>query len=199
MRWTLRDPIATARLRLRPVTAADADAVVAYRSLAEVARYVPFEPMDAAEVARRIAGPWSQTILDDEHTGLLLGIALASSDRIIGDLSLFLGPPEHRGAEVGWVLNPACSGHGYATEAAHGLLHLAFDTLGLHRVTARVDVRNEPSQRLADRLGMRREAHLVANEWFKGAWSDEINFALLEEEWAAAHAGGPGSCRWPLA
>jgi RimJ/RimL family protein N-acetyltransferase len=78
------------------------------------------------------------------------------------------------------------------------MLHLAFDQLGLHRVTARVDVRNEPSLRLAERLGMRREAHLISNEWFKDAWSDEIDFALLEHEWAAQHTHGPRSCRWPL-
>ena len=190
-------PLCTARLRLRPVTAADAGAVLAYRSLPEVCRYVPFEPMTPAEIAERIAGRWSRTAVDDE--GVFLGIALADSDRVIGDLSLFPGAAVHRGAELGWVLNPSYSGHGYATEAVHALMHLAFDGVGLHRVTARVDVRNEPSLRLADRLGMRREAHLVANEWFKGAWSDEIDFALLEDEWAAAHPGGSGSCRWPLA
>lgn len=29
---------------------------------------------------------------------------------------------------------------------------------------------------------MRREAHLISNEWFKGAWSDEIDYAMLETE-----------------
>jgi RimJ/RimL family protein N-acetyltransferase len=200
MRWTFTDPVRTERLRLRPVVARDAEAVLAYRSLAQVSRYVPFEPMDADDVAQRIAGRWAQTTLDEDHTSLLLGIALADGDRVIGDLTLMMGPPEHRGAELGWVLDPTRSGHGYATEAAHALLHLCFDTLGLHRVTARIDARNEPSLRLADRLGMRREAHLIENEWFKGGWSDEFDFALLEHEWVAQHArgAGGGGCRWPL-
>jgi RimJ/RimL family protein N-acetyltransferase len=182
-------PVCTARLRLRPVTAADAEAIRDYRSLAEVARYVPFEPMDAAAIAERIAGRWSQTTLDAENTSVFIGVALADSDRVIGDLTVMMGPAEHRGAELGWVLHPAHSGHGYATEAAHALLDVCFDELGLHRVTARIDVRNEASLRLADRLGMRREAHLIANEWFKGGWSDEIDFALLEDEWAARRTG----------
>jgi RimJ/RimL family protein N-acetyltransferase len=92
---------------------------------------------------------------------------------------------EHRGGEIGYVLNPTYSGHGYATEAAHRLLHLAFDDLGLHRVTARVDAENQSSARLAVRLGMRQEAHLVQNEWFKGHWSDGLDFAILEDEWRA--------------
>ena len=61
-----------------------------------------------------------------------------------------------------------------------------FDGLGLHRVVARVDARNGPSLRLCERLGMRREAVLRENEWFKGEWSDEVDYALLEQEWAAA-------------
>jgi RimJ/RimL family protein N-acetyltransferase len=186
-------------LRLRPVTAGDADALLAYRSLAEVCRYVPFEPMDADQIAQRIAGLWSQSTLGEGNPGMFLGIALADDDRVIGDLSLFGAEPEHRSAEIGWILHPAHSGRGYATEAVHALLHLVFDDLGLHRVTARIDARNEASLRLADRLRMRREAHLVQNEWFKGGWSDEIDVALLEHEWAAQQAGGAGSCRWPLA
>ncbi len=37
---------------------------------------------------------------------------------------------------------------------------------------------------------MRQEAHLVQNEWFKGRWSDEIDFAILEQDWRAMpHSG----------
>jgi len=50
---------------------------------------------------------------------------------------------------------------------------------------ARVDERNESSARLARRLGMREEARLVENEFFKGEWSNELNFAILADEWAA--------------
>ncbi len=46
---------------------------------------------------------------------------------------------------------------------------------------------------------MRQEAHLISNEWFKGAWSDEIDLALLEDEWAVQHPSGLLSCSWPLA
>jgi RimJ/RimL family protein N-acetyltransferase len=111
---------------------------------------------------------------------------------------LYFKSASHCCGEVGWVLNPDHSGRGYATEAAHAVMHLGFDGLGLHRVVARVDARNDPSLRLAARLGMRREAHLRANEWFKGEWTDEIDFALLEEEWEAQHQPvGPSWCGAP--
>jgi RimJ/RimL family protein N-acetyltransferase len=35
-----------------------------------------------------------------------------------------------------------------------------------------------------ERLGMRREAHLIENEFVKGEWTDELDYANLEREWA---------------
>jgi RimJ/RimL family protein N-acetyltransferase len=184
-------PVRTARLVLRPLTIGDTDDVLAYRSLEEVCRFVPFEPMDTDAVMDRIEGGWARTNITTEGDAITLGVELASTGQVIGDVMLYFVSAEHKGGEVGWVLHPGHSGHGYATEAAHAMLHLAFDTMHLHRVIARVDARNDSSVRLAERLGMRREAYLLRNEWFKGAWSDEIDLALLDEEWAAQHQAGP--------
>lgn len=181
-------PVRTARLSLRPLSVADTEDLVAYRSLTDVCRYVPFEPMTSETVAEKLAGGWTRAAITAEGEAVTLGAELVEIGQVIGDVMLFFQSAEHRGGEVGWVLHPDYSGRGYATEAVHALLHLAFDQLGLHRVKARVDARNGASLRLAERLGMRREAHLVRNEWFKGVWSDEIDFALLEDEWAAQHA-----------
>jgi RimJ/RimL family protein N-acetyltransferase len=83
------------------------------------------------------------------------------------------------------VFDPAMGGRGYATEAASVMLRLGFAGLGLHRIVARIDERNESSVRLAKRLGMRPEARLVRNEFFKGEWSTELDFAMLADEWDA--------------
>ncbi len=191
-------PIATARLSLRPLSPSDTADLVAYRSLEEVCRYVPFEPMGEADVARRLDGAWSRQAILAEGDALTLGVELVATGRLIGDVMLHFVSATHRSGEVGWILHPDHSGRGYATEAAHALLHLAFDDLELHRVVARVDARNEASLRLGARLGMRQEAHLVENEWFKGAWIDEIDMALLEHQWADDHTASLQSCPWPL-
>ena len=47
------------------------------------------------------------------------------------------------------------------------LLRLGFGDLGLHRVAARCDARNTASARVMERVGMRREAHLVQSEFVK--------------------------------
>jgi RimJ/RimL family protein N-acetyltransferase len=176
-------PIRTGRLLLRPLTEDDVDALVAYRSIPEVCRYVPFEPMDGDEVRRRLAGPFATTGLTEEGQSLTLGAVLAETGQLIGDAVLFFHSRTHRAGEIGYILHPDFAGHGYATEAAHALLGLGFDGLGLHRIVARIEERNEASVRVAHRLGMRQEARLVENEWFKGEWSTEIDFAMLAAEW----------------
>jgi len=181
-------PVRTERLLLRPLTAGDADALLAYRGRDDVSRYVPFEPMSRDDILERIAGPWARTELTDEGQSLTLGAelagpGLAGTGELAGDVVLFWHSREHAGGEIGYVFNPALGGRGYATEAALAMLRLGFEGIGLHRIVARIEERNEPSVKLARRLGMRQEARLVDNEFFKGEWSTEVDFAMLAEEW----------------
>lgn len=182
-------PVRTERLLLRPLTADDVDSLLAYRSRPDVCRYVPFEPMDRPQIADRLAGPWARTALTDEGQSLSLGATLARTGQLVGDVVLFWHSRLHRGGEIGYVFNPDFAGHGYATEAATALLGFGFDGLGLHRIVARLDERNEASARVARRLGMRQEARLVQNEIFKGEWSTELDFALLADEWTKRQSG----------
>lgn len=158
-------------------------ALVSYHSSPEVHQYIPLDPMDADAVLARVHGPWSRSTLEEEGEILYLGVELISSRELIGDVMLRWTSATDRCGEVGYVFHPDHGGQGYATEAVQTLLHLAFDELGLHRVIARIDARNTPSLRLAERLAMRREAHLVQNHWQRDEWTDEVDFALLESEW----------------
>jgi RimJ/RimL family protein N-acetyltransferase len=176
-------PVRTERLQLRPLTVGDIDALLGYRSRVDVCRYVPFEPMTREEITERLATHWERTELTGEGQALTLGVALAETGRVVGDVMLFWRSRADAEGELGYVFDPDCGGRGYATEAASAVLRLGFEGLGLHRIVARVDERNEPSVRLARRLGMRQEARLVQNEFFKGEWSTELDFAILADEW----------------
>ncbi|GIF66833.1 N-acetyltransferase [Asanoa ishikariensis] len=178
-------PVRTERLLLRPLTADDTDALLAYRSRPDVCRYVPFAPMDREVIADRLASQWALTSLTDEGQVLALGAELAETGQLVGDVVLFFHSRTHRSGEIGYVINPDFEGNGYATEAARALLRLAFEDLGLHRVVGRIDERNEPSAKVLRRLGLRQEARLVHSEWFKGEWSTELDFAMLADEWRA--------------
>ena len=97
-------------------------------------------------------------------------------------MSLVVG--EEGQGEIGFIFHPDHQGHGYATEAARALLAHAFDAYGLHRVYGRLEPRNVASARVLEKLGMRREALLIENEWVKGEWQSEAIYALLAREWA---------------
>jgi RimJ/RimL family protein N-acetyltransferase len=112
-------------------------------------------------------------------------VVLKESNKLIGDTLLFMRSVEFRQGELGYVFNPAFHGQGYATEAAEVMLNLGFETFHFHRIFARCDPRNTSSYKLMERLGMRREAHFVHNEMFKGEWGDELVYAILENEWRA--------------
>lgn len=176
-------PVVTERLLLRPYEHGDVDAVHAYQSLPDQVRYVPYQARTRDEVAERVASARTSTVIKAEGDVLLLVVALRETGEVIGDVVLFYRSEEHRTGEIGYILNPRYAGRGYATEAARALLQLGFEGLGLHRIIARVDARNAASIAVLRRLGMRQEAYLVQNEWFKGEWSDEVDFALLEQEW----------------
>jgi RimJ/RimL family protein N-acetyltransferase len=83
----------------------------------------------------------------------------------------------------GITLAPAFQRRGYASEALRALLHLAFDTLGKHRVYASIDPRNAASLALFERAGFRREAHHVESLWLMGEWVDDVILAMLAREW----------------
>lgn len=174
-------PILTDRLLLRPHAEDDVDDLLAYQSLPDVCRYIPYEPRTREQVAERIARAPSE--LTEPGQAILLVVERRSRRGVIGDVMLAWTSREHGTGEVGYVFHPDVAGNGYATEAVRAVLRLGFESLGLHRITARVDARNAGSVGVLRRLGMRQEAHLVQNEWFKGGWTDELDFALLADEW----------------
>jgi RimJ/RimL family protein N-acetyltransferase len=191
-------PVQTDRLLLRPYAATDFDALLAIQSRADVARFLYGDPRTAAEVRETLDTKVRATAIIAEGDNLSLAAVLRDSDELIGDCTLLWASAEHRQAEIGFAFHPDHHGHGYATEAAAALLALAFDWLRAHRVFGRLEARNTASARVLERLGMRKEAHLVENEHVKGEWQSEIVYAQLEGEWLSRHpAGGAGSAADP--
>jgi len=179
-------PLRTARLDLRPYETSDLDDLRAMHGREDVVRYLYWEPMGEDELMASLEKKLGRRSGTGEGTGFnLLGVLRESGD-VVGDVALWLVSEAHRTGEVGFVLKPEFTGHGYATEMAAEMLRIGVDELGLHRVVGRLDARNGASARVLERLGMRREALLVDNEWVKGEWTSELAYALLAEEWATS-------------
>jgi RimJ/RimL family protein N-acetyltransferase len=178
-------PIRTARLLLRPYSIDDLDALHDIQSRPEVTRYLLFDARDRDEVRAALEERIEAGRPGHQGGPLLLALAvvLPQTEAVIGDAVLFLQSREHRQGEIGYIFHPDHGGRGYATEAARAMLRLGFEAYGLHRIVGRIDARNEPSARVLERLGMRREAHYRQNEIVKGEWTDEVVYAVLEDEW----------------
>jgi RimJ/RimL family protein N-acetyltransferase len=172
--------IDTARLRLRAFTLDDVDAVHAIQSRDDVARWLYWPARPRHEVQAVLEAH----IAKPPEGGVVL--AIERDGELIGTANLAVG--EHRQGEIGFVLHPDHQGHGYATEAAEAMLALAFETYDLHRVVGRLEPRNTASASVLERLGMRKEAHLIENEWVKGEWQSEAVYAILAREWREARA-----------
>ncbi|GAB3700840.1 GNAT family N-acetyltransferase [Nocardiopsis oceani] len=177
----IHEPIATSRLSLRPFTEADEADMWEFESLPEVARYLFNEPRTREENAAELAKRQKQTALRDQGDVLLLAVDLEGT--VIGYVLLGWMHKEHRQGEFGFVFHPGYQGRGYASEAAVEMLRLGFEQLGLHRIYGRCDALNTSSAQLMERLGLRKEAHFVEAEFFKGRWGSELHYAMLASEW----------------
>ncbi|OEU85094.1 GNAT family N-acetyltransferase [Streptomyces oceani] len=139
--------LSTARLNLRPLTTADVDALVALHADARVNRFVPaFSPTQARERLERVEAQWA------ERGHGLCAVELRDTGEFIGRCGLNHWP-EFDEVEAGWTLAPRHWGHGYATEAARACVDWGFDTLDVDYLTAMIHPENEPSARVAHRLG----------------------------------------------
>lgn len=170
--------IETERLTLRTTRDTDAEALLDYHKLPEVARYLLDGPWDAAVARAKVQERLPRTGLDSPARSLSLVVELEG--RVIGDIAIWITDKDGKIAEIGWTIDPAVTGRGYATEAARAVIDSAFRDHGIHRIAAQMDARNTASARLAERLGMQREAHLRQDWWVKGEWTDTVIYALLE-------------------
>jgi len=173
--------LSTARLRLRPFTEADADALFALHSNAEVLRYWDAPPWSERARAERFVAACAQ--MAQEGTGARLALDRLADGAFLGWCSVTRWDPVHRSAALSYCLEEAAWGHGYATEAARAVLQWAFDTWDLNRVQAETDTRNLASARVLAKIGFVHEGTLREDCVVNGEVSDSWVFGLLRREW----------------
>ena len=172
----------TARLTLAPLVASDEEDLLEYQSDPDTVRFIPWPVRTREQVAESIAKVAHYSTPKTDNDSMVLGWRLGSNGKVIGQSNLTIISEANSFAEIGWVVSPHFRGQGFAAEATLALIDFAFDELKLHRVIAYMDQRNSDSARLAERLGMRREAAYVKDEFFKGEWTSAYLYALLAEE-----------------
>ncbi|SET26891.1 GNAT family N-acetyltransferase [Paenibacillus sp. NFR01] len=172
----------TERLFLRQFSEQDIDPFYSYRSNPVVAEFQPwgkYQYDDAVSFVRRQI----TNVPGQPGTWFQFAIALVETDQFIGDCALHTLLDEPRIVEIGFTLAEEHQGKGYASEAVKLLLTFVFEQLNKHKVIAFTDVRNESSIRLLERVGMRREGHLLENYFSNGQWVNEYQYSILQSEW----------------
>jgi RimJ/RimL family protein N-acetyltransferase len=174
--------LSTDRLILRRMREDDLHGLLQYRNDPLITKYDGMDSVTEDEARDFITavssgplavpGEWCQIAIELRGEG------------IIGDIGFCVNGERPYMAEIGYRLNRRFWGKGYASEAVGAVLDWAFGPLGLHRVIAQIDTRNDGSIGLVERLGFRREGTFLAAYQEPDGWSDEYLYAMLDEEWA---------------
>ncbi len=183
------DPVVTPRLVLRDFVQADWKAVHEYAQDPQVTAMMDWGPNSVDQTLDFLKRTMEENARPTRRKYGLAITLTAEEGRVIGGarMDFTAGPRE---ADLGYVLNRAYWGRGYATEAARGLLELGFGRLGLHRAWATCDPRNAASARVLEKIGMRREGHLRESKLVKGDWQDSLVYAMLHREWKGLKEAG---------
>ncbi len=88
-----------------------------------------------------------------------------------------------RSAGVGYWIDQRLAGRGMMTEALATLVSFAFEEVRLHRIWAGIQPKNLRSKLLVERLGFTREGLHRRELFIAGSWQDQIQYAMLEEEY----------------
>jgi len=172
------DDILTHRLRLRPASAGDLEAVHGLLSHPAAMRYWSTPPHTDIEQSRT----WlERMIAQSMATGC--DFLVEFERRVIGKAGCYAPP------EIGYIFHPDVWGRGFASEALTAVIPHVFAACLFDTLRADVDPRNEASLKLLMRLGFR-EVGRVSRAWLVGnEWCDSVYLEL------GRHEAGSGANR----
>lgn len=164
-------------IHLRGFRPSDLDDFYAMHSDPQVMRYWSFPAWtDRTQATDYFASALAGR---DAQSMLCWVIAMNETDRLIGAVTLHRIERRQGRADVGYVLQAAHWGRGYAREVLRRVLDHAFGVLELRRIEADIDPRNSASCRLVERLGFVREGILRARWNVAGEICDSAIYGLL--------------------
>lgn len=169
--------IETERLILKRITNDDVNEVFELRSNPETMRYIPRPLVKTTEDALEHIAMIEEKIV--ANTGINWGISLKGDHKVLGIIGYYRLQPENYRAEIGYMLLPEFHGKGIITEAVKRLISYGFNELKLHSIEAVIDPENSASERVLEKCGFVKEAHLKEAEFYDGLFLDKVIYSLL--------------------
>ena len=174
--------LVTPRLHLRPLAAADAEALFRIYADSQVMRYWSAPPWAGIAQAEAMIEADREALPAGRHLRLALALR-DGDDSLVGTVSLFNFHEASRRAEIGYVLAREMWGRGLMHEALTALVGFAFGPLNLNRLEADIDPCNSASARSLARLGFAQEGFLRERWIVADEVSDTALFGLLSRDW----------------
>ncbi|MFV5699224.1 GNAT family N-acetyltransferase [Flavobacterium sp. ZT3R17] len=169
----------TKRLLLRRVDANDVNEIFALRSNPETMKYIPRPLLKTKEDALEHIAMIDAKIENNE--GINWGITLKNDPKLIGIIGHYRIKPEHFRAEIGYMLLPEFNGKGIIPEAVKEVVDYGFNVIKLHSIEAIIDPENFGSEKVLQKNGFIKEAHLKENEFYDGRFLDTVIYSLLNK------------------
>ncbi|TRZ38137.1 N-acetyltransferase [Niallia circulans] len=121
---------------------------------------------------------WSKTWKEDSH--YQFGIYQTEAKQLVGTISLFqVLRGSLQSAFIGYFIDLAHNGKGYATEAVKLAVDYAFNSLHLHRIEAGVMPHNIGSIKVLEKAGFHKEGIARKNVKIHGKWEDHQVLAII--------------------
>lgn len=173
----------TERLRLRELLPADAPALFAIHGDAEAMRWFGSDPLTSLAEAERLVevfAGWRRL----PNPGTRWGLERLSDGALVGSCGLFNWNRAWRRCTLGYELAREAQGRGLMAEALRRVLDWGFapEGMGLNRIEAMIHPENQPSLRLVEGLGFRREGLLREVAFWGGRHQDLEMHAVLARE-----------------
>ena len=112
-----------------------------------------------------------------------------TSEQFLGSVGLSEINRAHGFANVGYWVRSTWANRGVASAATHLLARFAFEQVGLHRLEFVIPLGNHASERVAAKLGGRREGVLRRRLILQGKPHDALMMSLLSEDLANGQEG----------
>lgn len=174
-------PVTTERLRIRAFQESDRNFEVMLSEHPALFVNLPVGPRSPTEIDQYVEARLGFECFDDVGQTCALMVETGDGD-YVGSMQLTAFVLEPLQLQIGWIALPKHQGKGFMTEAVARVVSLAFQSVAAHRIVAEILSGNDASERLAERVGFRKEAHFVRSAFVKGQWRDEFVYALLEDD-----------------
>jgi RimJ/RimL family protein N-acetyltransferase len=175
----------SSRLILRNFKDSDLETFLAYRNDPDVAKYQGWSLPYPREKAQAFIQEMKDVHVPKQGEWLQLALELKETGEMIGDMAFCIKAEDARQATIGFTIASAFWRKGYAAEALSALLDYLFEDIDLHRISADCDTENTGSWKTLEKLGFRREAHLVESLLIGGEYTSEYYYGMLQREWRA--------------